>query len=809
MDIDIDSQTSKREEIITLMKKKYDIPTLKKVINIGTFTIAKSKSAVQAACKGIGLDTDTIDNIKKLATHPTISDCLNGNAEEGLEPIKEFINEIKKYEGLEEAIKIFEGLVVSRSQHASGVLKFDRGILNHLPIMKTNGGILITQYDQGDCEYVGSMKIDLLSLSALDKMDKTIQLLQRDNKIEKGLSKKEIYNKYLHPRVLEWNDLNMYELLYNGDLPDAFQYDSDVGKKAIAKIKPHNIDEISIGNSLMRLSAKGEPPLDKFVRFKNNINEWYKEMEEEGLTKNEMDILKEHLSYSYGIANTQEDIMEMAMNPKIASFTLAEANKLRKAIAKLKAKDTFEAIKNQFYFKGMEAGQRKEFLDYVWNKQFAMSFNYAFSRNHCKPYSVILLQELNLAYRFGAIYWKTAILSEKIGSNGDVAVAVGNMASMIKNPDINLSDSDFKAYEKENKILYGLLSINGIGSQIVENIINNRPYNNIDDVFNKLVEPKLISLLNLFTLAKAGCFDDICNKSREQILIDLVLRITPINEKLTMTNMRKIAANIPEQYTKEKNMYWFRNIYLKQCKKDSEKYYAPMNSLEWINENLDITYSVGDMVEINIKELEKAYKKSNKPLQEWLKTDEAKTLYHKACCRENWNLYCLGDYAKWEMDTIYYYSKYHELDTYNLNEYFKISNFNDLELEPVIEKIEITKKGKEYRKFKTYYIAGTVVNKNKDKGIVYLLTQHGIVVPLRIYDNQYKKLDKKIVSGEGNKKIVLDASWFERGTLLVVKGYRKMDNFIPRTYDYKNSSIIKIEGKKDNKIILQYDKKSI
>ena len=64
--IDIDSQTSKREEIITLMKERFDTPTLKKVINIGTFTIAKSKSAVQAACKGIGLDTDTIDNIKIL-----------------------------------------------------------------------------------------------------------------------------------------------------------------------------------------------------------------------------------------------------------------------------------------------------------------------------------------------------------------------------------------------------------------------------------------------------------------------------------------------------------------------------------------------------------------------------------------------------------------------------------------------------------------------------------------------------------------------------------------------------------------------
>lgn len=223
MDIDIDSMTSKRLEIIEKMKIKYGYD---KVINMGTFKTEKAKSSVQTAMRGLGFDTDTISNVSKLATHPTLTDCLFGNEEEELEPLKDFINEIKKYEGLEEAILLFEGLISGRSQHASGVLIFNNGITEHSPIMKTNSGLFVTQFDQSDCEYVGGMKIDLLSLSALDKIDTCVKLLQEDGKIEKDLSKKEIYNKYLHPDVLEWENPEIYNQLYTGEIPDAFQFDS-------------------------------------------------------------------------------------------------------------------------------------------------------------------------------------------------------------------------------------------------------------------------------------------------------------------------------------------------------------------------------------------------------------------------------------------------------------------------------------------------------------------------------------------------------------------------------------------------------
>lgn len=415
------------------------------------------------------------------------------------------------------------------------------------------------------------------------------------------------------------------------------------------------------------------------------------------------------------------------------------------------------------------------------------------------------MQELNLALKYGSIFWKTAVLSEKIGDNGGVAEIVGNMKGLIANPNINLSDRGFRPYESENKILYGLLSINGIGKDVVEIIINNRPYNNLEDFYNKLVDSKLITPLQLFTLAKSGALDSLSYKDRRGIMIELIEKITPYKEKLTMSNVSKMAANLPSQFNLEKAYYWFRNIYLKKCKKDDNNFYAPIESLEWLNKNLDIEYSLGDnVVVIPIKSFEKRYKKAIVPLQGWLNTKEALDLYRRALCRENWNLYCGGTFESWEMDTIYFYSNRHDLDNYNIDSIYKITDFKTLSEFPTIKEVKVSKKGKEYNVYDLSTIAGTVVNKNKDKKLVYLLTQTGIV-PLKFYDSQYKKLDKKITRGEGKKKITLDDSWFERGTKLIVTGYRKLDEFIPKVNNF-DSPVVKLIGKDVNGLKLQYDK---
>lgn len=82
-------------------------------------------------------------------------------------------------------------------------------------------------------------------------------------------------------------------------------------------------------------AEKGEEtPMEKYVRFKNNIDLWYKEMEDAGLNNREMRTLEPYFKQSYGVPPSQEQLMKMLMDVDICDFTLAEANNARKIVGK-------------------------------------------------------------------------------------------------------------------------------------------------------------------------------------------------------------------------------------------------------------------------------------------------------------------------------------------------------------------------------------------------------------------------------------------------------------------------------------------
>jgi DNA polymerase-3 subunit alpha len=91
-----------------------------------------------------------------------------------------------------------------------------------------------------------------------------------------------------------------------------------------------------------------------------------------GLNDKEVAVLEKYLKPVYGVAASQEVVMQLTMDPQIANFDIREANKLRKGIAK-KVPKIIEETRQMFYQKGVEAGTRKEMLDYVWKRQIGMS----------------------------------------------------------------------------------------------------------------------------------------------------------------------------------------------------------------------------------------------------------------------------------------------------------------------------------------------------------------------------------------------------------------------------------------------------
>lgn len=308
----------------------------------------------------------------------SIHDCFFGNEKKERKPVKEFIKRVEKHEGLKEVMLSIEGIISGRSQHASSVIFYPNSFIDVNAMMKTTKGLEVTQFNAEDGIYAGELKEDILSISALGRIREAMELLLEDDKIQWQGSLRKTYEKYFHPDVLDLTSHQMYDMLSKGDILDAFQMSSLVARNAMRKIKPETFDEVAITNTIIRLQTEGEQPVDKFVRYKNDINEWYKDMKKYGLNPQEIKLMENHLLERTGICDTQEGIMEIVMDKDVGNSNLAFANKYRKAIAK-KNEKLIEQCEEIFTKNIIDNGHSKEFASYIINEQIGLSRKYSFS----------------------------------------------------------------------------------------------------------------------------------------------------------------------------------------------------------------------------------------------------------------------------------------------------------------------------------------------------------------------------------------------------------------------------------------------
>lgn len=380
LDIDIDICGSKRDTVIQAMKDTYGEDRVSKVMTLSTET---ARSAILTMARGLKIENEISQYISNLIVADrgqtrTLSQMYYGDKDNP--PVPEFVNQMNQYPELWEAAQKIEGLVNGVGSHAGGVILVDEPFTETTALMKTNSGDVITQFDLHMAEKVSLIKVDLLAIDALDKMQEELELLLKYGLIQWQGSLKATYEKYLGVYTLERNAKDMWEMLWNHKVMSFFQMEKESGKQAVALAKPSSVDELATINSVLRLmpQTKGaETPLQKYARFRNNIQYWYDEMTEHGLTQEEQDILKDIIGVSYGICEAQEYLVLLTQHPKIGGFSLAWGDRLRKAVAKKKPKE-FLQLEKEFFDNAEKKHLSKNLTNYVWNVLIATQRGYGF-----------------------------------------------------------------------------------------------------------------------------------------------------------------------------------------------------------------------------------------------------------------------------------------------------------------------------------------------------------------------------------------------------------------------------------------------
>ena len=537
----------------------------------------------------------------------------------------------------------------------------------------------------------------------------------------------------------------------------------------------------------------------------------------------------------------------------------------------------FDQLTEEYYQNIKDKGLSYNLCNYVWKVLVGYSRGYGFNSSHTLAYSLIALQEMNLAFKYPIIFWNCACLITDAGGNdededeideeaieeskteepyyeemeefdededkevssydeddgangypativvtesgrkkkkvkstnyGKVASAIGKMQSTgveIAPPSINSSTFTFSPDVENNSILYGMSGITRIGKDLIKEIIKGRPYTSIEDFTNriKITKPQVINLI------KAGAFDEFGD--RIQLMRNYIGDICGAKKRLTLQNMKMLIdfELIPDEFDLVKRTFNF-NKYLKKLKEDSAFYGMDNIAFNFYSKNFDIDLlNPSDKAEsgFKIKQLtwDKIYQAQMDKIRPYIKAhhDELLAKVNEKLMGDMWKKYCEGNVSKWEMDAISCYIHEHELASINPDDY-GWSRFEDLEPTPQVERY-IPIKGKMVPILKLSRIYGTVLDRDKSKKTVTLLTTGGVVT-VKIYGGVFAQYDKQISEkGADGKKHVIRKSEFARGNKIIVTGVRDGKNEF-RAKVYKNTPYHQVETIKEvngKKIVIE------
>ena len=758
----------------------------------------------------------------------SINDVVYGNEEKERKPVVSFIREVNNYPGLLDIIMSIEGLVNKRSSHASGVILYGNDPFETASFMRTPSGDLITCYDLHKAEAAGDTKYDFLVTEISDKIIKCFNLLVEDNVIEK-LPLRDLYNKYIHPEVIDTSDQRIWDHLAAGDVMDVFQFSTGVGLAIAKKLKPQNPMEMTAANAMMRLMSEKdkESQQDRFVRIQSQgLGIFDAEMDKALFTNEQKALMHKHCDQYYGCCALQEQMMELLMD--VAGFSLGEANGARKVVAK-KQMSKIPELREQVYSRF----DRVQSANYFWDNAVAPQLGYAFSLNHSLPYSFVGIQSIYFVMNFNPIYWNTACLIVNSGSlednseeeivdiyapeaqdlsegvtfidlpdksakirktaatdYGKIAKAIGDIQAAgikVSLANINKSKFGFAPDVENNRILFGLKGMLNVGDDIVAAIIANRPYSSPKDFLNK-VKPGKQAMISLI---KGGAFDDM--EDRKFTMAWYIQETCDKKSRLTLQNMSGLIKHglLPETTQEQvlaRRVFEF-NRYLKAITKADKYSHSNMYSLDARAIDFLHELELDDLMEtdnlawfIKTKTWDNVYQKHMDVFRKWIAADKENILkaLNNKIFLEDWNKYAKGTISAWEMEVLCFYYHEHELAHINKDKY-GFSDFYKLPEDPEIERV-FQKGGKEVKIFKLHRICGTCIAKNKTKSTVTLLTTNG-VVNVKFRKEYFTLFDKQISVRQidGTKKIV-EKSWFNRGNMIVVTGIRSGDDFISKKY---------------------------
>lgn len=534
---DIDTDFADRDSLISALREEFGDAN---VLYISNYNTMQLKSLIKDISKFYGIPFSEANTVTKSLESDVKRKVLKAGDDKNFFSLtyedsynysENFKNFIDKYPHIGHHTQVLFGQNRSLGKHAGGVIISDN-IEKNMPVIMSRGERQ-TPWTEGmarkDLENYGWIKFDLLGLSTLRIIQRCIELILKRHKDIKEPTFDDIkawYNKNLHPDVINLNDKKVYDHVYgDGNFAATFQCTERGAQNFFKKSKPENIIEIATLTSIYRpgpLNAK----VDKiYLDAKQNPES----------IEYDHDLIKSVLHETHGAIVFQESIMNLAH--VVAGFTLAECDKLRKAILKRSAsgmsKAKQEAIRlEKLFIEGAQKNGLTEQQAIELFEKIAFFAGYGFNKSHAVSYAMVSYTCAYLLTHYEP-EWLCAYMESVADVPGKRAKAINEIRSFgydIVKIDINDATSSWTILKHGNtfKFMPSFLTCKGIGEAAIKEIEKFRPYTSIED----------------FLWNKDGSWK---HSKMNKRVIDALIKINGFNS-LDVVGEGKLFANAKQMY---------------------------------------------------------------------------------------------------------------------------------------------------------------------------------------------------------------------------------------------------------------------
>ena len=465
------------------------------VVPITNWNTLQLRSLIKDISKFYGIDFQEANNVtskmvyeatpRAKAKHGITSGVYAPTFEELVEFSESLQGFLEKYPNIRTHIEKLYGQTRSASRHAGGVV-VGENLDQWMPLINS-GGVRQTPWSEGmnvrHLEPMGFIKFDILGLASLRMLEGAIErILKRHHGMENPTFAdiKDFYDKNLHPEKIDLDDKEVWEnVFHKGKWAGIFQF-TETGAQSFCKnAKPDNIIDLSAITSIYRPGPLGAGVDRKYIGAKSNPEDV------EYVNKHVREVTEE----TYGFLIFQEQIAMLA-HKLGKDLSLDEGNKLRKLLTK-KGTGEVQAQKDKIFDKFKRGCLEKGMKDYeareLW-ETFEYFSGYGFNKSHAVSYCVLSYQCAYLLNYYPS-EWLAAFLDKEPETRKERAIATAkSLGYNVEKLNVNTSGVGWEISDDGKTLIQPLSSIKGLGIKAIEQIIEHRPFNTIEEF---LFHPKI------------------------------------------------------------------------------------------------------------------------------------------------------------------------------------------------------------------------------------------------------------------------------------------------------------------------------